>query len=84
MVLGIAFGALAIWLVLVIKGAENMMIVAAGILISLGLMQQRVSVGIDTVTTNLGRFLSSWNSVLQILAKQKVGRSTKWPFSKVK
>lgn len=79
-VLGIAFGALAIWLVLVIKGAENMMIVAAGVLISLGLMQQLVSVGIDTVTTNLGRFLSSWNSVLHILAKQKARGSTKWAF----
>ncbi len=73
MVLGIAFGALAIWLVFVIKGAENIMTVAAGVIISLGLMQQLVSVGIDTVTTNLGRFLSAWNSVLYILAKQKNG-----------
>lgn len=74
-VLGVAFGALAIWLVFVIKGAENIMIVAAGVLISLGLMQQLVSVGIDTVTTNLGRFLSSWNSVLYILTKQRSGNS---------
>ena len=79
MVLGIAFGALAIWLVFVVKGTENIMIVAAGILISLGLMQQLVSVGIDAVTTNLGRFLSSWNSVLYILTKQNNG-SEKWTF----
>ena len=74
MVLGIAFGALSIWLVLIFKGTENIMIVAAGTLISLGLMQQLISVGIDTVTTNLGRFLTSWNSVLYVLAKQKTGR----------
>lgn len=79
MLLGIAFGALAIWLVLAIKGVENTMIVAAGVLISLGLMQQLVSVGIDAVTTNLGRFLSSWNSVLYILTKQKSG-SAEWTF----
>ena len=77
MVLGIAFGALAIWLVLVIKGTENVMTVAAGVIISLGLMQQLVSVGMDTVTTNLGRFLSAWNSVLYILAKQK-NRGMRW------
>jgi len=79
MVLGIAFGALAIWLVFVIKGAENVMTVAAGVMISLGLMQQLVSVGIDTVTTNLGRFLSAWNSVLYILTKQKSG-GMRWAF----
>ena len=79
MVLGIAFGALAIWLVFVIKGAENVMTVAAGVMISLGLMQQLVSVGIDTVTTNLGRFLSAWNSVLYILTKQKSG-DMRWAF----
>jgi hypothetical protein len=79
MVLGIAFGALAIWLVFVINGAENIMTVVAGVIISLGLMQQLVSVGIDTVTTNLGRFLSAWNSVLHILAKQKNG-GVQWAF----
>jgi hypothetical protein len=55
------------------------MTVAAGVIISLGLMQQLVSVGIDTVTTNLGRFLSAWNSVLYILAKQKNG-GMRWAF----
>ena len=79
MVLGIAFGALAIWLVFVINGAENIMTVVEGVIISLGLMQQLVSVGIDTVTTNLGRFLSAWNSVLHILAKQKNG-GVQWAF----
>ncbi len=78
-VLGIAFGALAIWLVFVNNGAENIMTVVEGVIISLGLMQQLVSVGIDTVTTNLGRFLSAWNSVLHILAKQKNG-GVQWAF----
>lgn len=70
MVLGVAFGALAIWLVLVIKGAENALIVIAGILLSFGLIQQIVSVGLDTATMNMGRFMSLWNSVLNVLAKK--------------
>jgi hypothetical protein len=76
MILGIAFGALAIWLVFAIKGFENIMIVVAGILLSLGLMQQLVSVGLDAITTNIGRFLSTWSSVLYILSKLKSGRNT--------
>ncbi len=71
MMLGAAFGALAIWLVLVIKGSENIMIVIAGIFLSFGLVQQIVSVGLDTVTMNLGRFMSSWNSILNTLAKHR-------------
>jgi len=69
LILGAAFGALAIWLVLIIKGSGNIMIVIAGILLSFGLVQQIVSVGLDTVTMNLGRFMSSWNSILNTLAK---------------
>lgn len=70
LILGAAFGALAIWLVLIIKGSENVMIVIAGTLLSFGLVQQIVSVGLDTVTTNLGRFMSSWNSILYTLTKK--------------
>lgn len=72
MLLGIAFGAIAIWLVFSIKGDdENMMIVVAGILLSLGLMQQIISIALDAVTISLSRFLSTWNSVINLLAKQK-------------
>lgn len=78
MVLGIAFGVLAIWLVVAIKGFDNIMILVAGILLSFGLMQQLVSVGLDAVTTNIGRFLSAWNSVLYALAKIKSGESEGW------
>lgn len=70
MVLGVAFGAIAIWLVFLIKGAENELIVIAGILLSFGLIQQIVSVGLDTATMNMGRFMSSWNSVLNALARK--------------
>lgn len=76
LILGAAFGALAIWLVLVIKGSENIMIVVAGVLLSFGLMQQIVSVGLDTATMNLGRFMSSWNSILNALAKKHT--TTEW------
>lgn len=70
MVLGVAFGAVAIWLVFLIKGAENELIAVAGILLSFGLIQQIVSVGLDTATSNMGRFMSSWNSLLNTLARK--------------
>ncbi len=73
-VLGVSFGTLAVWLVLLIKGGESVLIVIAGILISLGLMQQVISVALDTVTISLSGFVSSWNSVLYLLAKQKSGK----------
>lgn len=78
MVLGIAFGVLAIWLVVAIKGFDNIMVLVAGVLLSFGLMQQLVSVGLDAVTTNIGRFLSAWNSALYALAKMKSSESEGW------
>jgi hypothetical protein len=71
--LGVAFGAIAIWLVFYVKGDDgNVMIMVAGILLSLGLMQQIISIALDAVTTSLSRFLSTWNSVINLLAKQKM------------
>lgn len=72
MLLGIAFGAIAIWLVFAIKADDgSLMILAAGVLLSLGLMQQIISLALDAVTTSLSRFLSTWNSIINLLAKQK-------------
>ena len=52
MLLAIIFGAVAIWFVFYIKGDDgNLMIMVAGILLSLGLMQQVISIALDAVTT---------------------------------
>ena len=69
--LGIFFSAVTIAFVASSKGGTNEMVVAAGVLLSIGLSQQIMSIGIDAVTTNLNGFLSSWNSVVYLLAKQR-------------
>ena len=71
MILGIAFGAISIWLVLTIKGGSSALVTIAGILISLGLTQQIMSIALDAVTISLNRYISSWNSVLYELAKRR-------------
>ncbi|MFQ5969122.1 MAG: hypothetical protein ACE5J2_01320 [Nitrososphaerales archaeon] len=76
--LGISFAILTIWLVVVIKGGSSALIVAAGVLLSIGLSQQIMSIGIDAMTMSLNAFLSAWNSVLYVLSKQRT--SLEWRF----
>jgi len=76
--LGIFFSAITIAFVASIKGGMNELVVAAGVLLSIGLSQQIMSIGIDAVTTSLNGFVSSWNSVLYSLAKQK--EKPEWRF----
>ena len=77
-VIGIAFGALATLLVIMIKGDDSILIVMAGVLLSIGLSQQIMSIGLDAITLSLNGFISSWNSVLNLLAKQKA--KPEWRF----
>lgn len=76
--LGIFFSAIAIIFVAMIKGGTNGMTVAAGVLLSIGLSQQIMSIGIDAITASLNSFLTSWNSILNLLAKQRA--SPAWRF----
>jgi hypothetical protein len=76
--LGIFFSAITIAFVASIKGGTNELVVAAGVLLSIGLSQQIMSIGIDAITTNSNGFISSWNSVLYSLAKQRAGHE--WRF----
>lgn len=77
-IIGIAFGILATWLVVMIKGGESILIVIAGILLAIGLSQQIMSLGLDAITLSLNGFVSSWNSVLYRFARQKP--SPEWRF----
>jgi len=76
--LGIFFSAITIAFVASIKGGTNELTVAAGVLLSIGLSQQIMSIGIDAVTISLNGFMSSWNSVLYSLAKQR--SNPQWRF----
>lgn len=76
--IGVSFGVTTTFLVFLIKSGENFLILIAGILLSIGLSQQIMSLGIDTIATHLNAFISSWNSVINLLAKQKV--NPEWRF----
>lgn len=74
--IGLSFGALAFLLVLMIKWNENVLVVIAAFFISVGMARQIVSAALDTVTTNMSTFLSSWVSTLHLLAKD--GQTSEW------
>lgn len=76
--IGIAFGILTTGLVVSIKGNETLIVVAAGILLAIGLSQQIMSIGLDAVTLSLNVFISTWNSILFQLARQRP--SPEWRF----
>lgn len=69
--IGISFGYLAVVLVYLIQHGQNIMVVIAAFFISLGTGRQIVAIALDTVTTSMDDFLSSWASILHLLAKNR-------------
>jgi hypothetical protein len=55
---------------------QNVMILIAAVLISLGTARQIFASALDVVTTNLNAFVSSWASNLLLLAKNRPMAST--------
>jgi hypothetical protein len=74
--IGISFGALAFLLVLMIQWNQNVLVVIAAFFISVGMARQIVSAALDTVTTDMNAFLSSWVSTLHLLAKDR--QTSEW------
>ncbi len=70
--IGIIFSSITILSVVYLKGS-NTMIIIAGILLSIGLSQQLISIGIDAIAINLNNFISSWNSILYMLSRIRKG-----------
>ena len=68
-VIGISSAVIAILIVMVFT--QNVMILIAAVLISLG-TGRRVASALDVVTTNLNAFVSSWASTLLLLAKNRL------------
>jgi len=68
--IGISFWVIAILIVVVFS--QNVMIIIAAVFISLGAGRQIFASALDVVTTNLNAFLSSWASILLLLAKNRM------------
>jgi len=73
-IIGISFAVIAILIVMVFT--QNVMILIAAVLISLGTARQIFASALDVVTTNLNAFVSSWASNLLLLAKNRPMAST--------
>jgi hypothetical protein len=68
--IGISSAVIAILIVFVFS--QNVMILIAAVFISLGTGRQIFASALDVVTTNLNAFLSSWASILLLLAKNRL------------
>lgn len=66
------FFVIAAALIVYIRG-DHILITFAGLLLATAFAQQLISVCIDTVTTNLNNFISSWNSILYTLSRIRKG-----------
>jgi hypothetical protein len=77
-VIGISSAIIAILIVMVFT--QNIMILIAAVFISLGTGRQIFASALDVVTTNLNAFVSSWASILLLLAKNRltVTTTTDW------
>lgn len=74
--IGISFGYLSVVLVYLIQHGQNIMVVIAAFFISLGIARQIVAIALDTVTSSMDGFLSSWASILHLLTKN--GKTPEW------
>jgi hypothetical protein len=68
--IGILFWVISILIVFVFT--QNVMILIAAVFISLGTGRQIFASALDVVTTNLNGFLTSWGSILLLLAKNRL------------
>ena len=74
-VIGLSFAVIAILIVTAIKEGAVLIIIAA-VFISLGTGRQIFASALDVVTTNLNSFVSSWASILLLLARNRPMAST--------
>ncbi len=75
-VLGVSFGAISLAIVSMIQWNQNILVVIAAFFISVGMARQIVATALDVVTTNMNAFLSSWASVIHLLAKDR--QTSEW------
>jgi hypothetical protein len=76
-VIGISSAVISILIVIVFD--QNVMVIIAAVFISLGTGRQIFASALDSVTTNLNIFLSTWGSTVLLLAKNGLMmKTTEW------
>jgi hypothetical protein len=70
--IGITLTLIPLFFLIVLKWDKNMLVVIAAVLISFGTGRQIFATALDTVTTNMSGFLSSWASTLHFLTEDKL------------
>jgi hypothetical protein len=74
--IGVSFGVISFLIVFMIQWNQNILVVIAGFFISIGMARQIVSTALDAVTTTMNAFLSSWASIVHLLAKDR--QTSEW------
>jgi hypothetical protein len=74
--IGILFGVLSVLLVYLTQHLVDVWVIVAAVFISFGTGRQIIAISLDTVTTNMDDFLSSWTSIIHMLAKN--GPTPEW------
>jgi hypothetical protein len=69
--ISISFSAISVLLVSLIQWNQSIPVVIAGFFISIGVGRQIFATAMDAVTSNMNGFLSSWASILHLLAKDR-------------
>jgi hypothetical protein len=70
-----SFSAISILLISLDQWNQNILVVIAGFFISVGMGRQIFATAMDAITTNMNGFLSSWTSILHLLAKDRMTTS---------
>ena len=76
--ISISFSAISVLLINLIQWNQNILIVIAGFFISVGAGRQIFATAMDAITTNMNSFLSSWASILHLLAKDRMDTTPEW------
>jgi len=76
--ISISFSAISVLLINLIQWNQNILIVIAGFFISVGAGRQIFATAMDAITTNMNSFLSSWASILHLLAKDRMATTPEW------
>jgi hypothetical protein len=76
--ISISFSAISLFLINLIQWNKDILIVISGFFISLGAGRQIFATAMDAVTTNMNSFLSSWASILHLLAKDRMATTPEW------
>lgn len=76
--ISISFSAISVLLISLIQYPQNIPVVIAGFFISVGVGRQIFATAMDAVTTNMTSFLSSWASILHLLAKDRMATTPEW------